>query len=212
VKLLARIPRSTLGTAALVTLSAALVGAAPPPAPVDVAIVTTLGTIVVHLDRARAPLTTANFLRYVDDRTYDGATFYRSVPRRPRGRGRVTIAVIQGGLETKLGDSAVNRLPTIRLEATTTTGLSNTDGTLAMARDTAPNTASSEFFINIGDDTVLDAQRFRDHHGYAVFGRVIEGMSVVRAIARSHAKPDPVMTALLAPPIRIVRVRRVERP
>lgn len=195
--------------AALVTLFAALEGAAPPPAPVDVAIVTTLGTIVVHLDRARAPLTTANFLRYVDRKAYDGATFYRSVPRRNRGRGRVTIAVIQGGLETKLGDAAVNRLPTIRLEPTTATGLSNADGTIAMARDTAPNTASSEFFINIGDDTVLDAQRFRDHRGYAVFGRVIEGMGVVRAIARSHAKPDPVMTALLDPPIRIVSVRRV---
>lgn len=193
----------------LLGLFAALEGAAPLRAPVDVALVTTLGSIVVRLDPAHAPLTTANFLRYVDRRTYDGATFYRSVPRRPRGHGRVTIGVIQGGLETKLGDAAVNRLPTIRLEATTTTRLSNTDGTIAMARDTAPNTASSEFFINIGDDTVLDAQRFRDHRGYAVFGRVIEGMSVVRAIARSHAKPDPVMTALLAPPIRIVRVRRV---
>lgn len=193
----------------VVALLAALAGAAPAPAPVDVALVTTLGTIVVRLDRARAPLTTANFLRYVDRRSYDGATFYRSVPRRPRGRGRVTIEVIQGGLETKLGDAAVNRLPTIRLEPTSLTGLSNTDGTIAMARDTAPNTASSEFFINIGDDSVLDAQRFRDHRGYAVFGRVVTGMSVVRAIARSHAKPDPVMTALLAPPVRIVRARRV---
>jgi peptidyl-prolyl cis-trans isomerase A (cyclophilin A) len=204
--------RALSRAAVLVTLLMAGTGAAAlAPAPVDVAIATALGTIVVRLDRAHAPLTTANFLRYVDRRAYDGATFYRSVPRRNRGRGRVTIAVIQGGLETKLGDAAVNRLPTIRLEPTTATGLSNTDGTIAMARDTAPNTASSEFFINIGDDTVLDGQRFRDHRGYAVFGRVVEGMDVVRAIARSHAKPDPVMTALLAPPIRIVRARRVSR-
>jgi peptidyl-prolyl cis-trans isomerase A (cyclophilin A) len=185
--------------------------AAAAPQPVDVALRTSLGTIVVRLDRARAPITTANFLHYVDTRAYDGATFYRSVPRKTRPK-RVTIEVIQGGLETKLGDAAVNRLPTIKLEPTTITGLSNTNGTIAMARDVGPNTASSEFFINIGDNSVLDAQHFRDHLGYAVFGHVVRGMNVVVAIARAHTKPDPVMTALLAPPIPIVTARRISGP
>ena len=138
----------------------------------------------------RAPLTTANFLHYVDTRAYDGATFLSFGPAQTRPK-RVTIEVIQGGLQMKLGDAGVNRLPTIKLEPTTITGLSNTNGTIAMARDVGPNTASSEFFINIGDNSVLDAQHFRDHLGYAVFGHVVRGMNVVVAIAHAHAKPDP---------------------
>ncbi|MBV8600397.1 MAG: peptidylprolyl isomerase, partial [Candidatus Eremiobacteraeota bacterium] len=141
----------TLAALAL-TLSPLLLGAGPSPA-TDVALKTSLGTIVVRLDATRAPLTTANFLHYVNSHAYDGAAFYRFVPRRPRGSGRVTISVIQGGLETKLGEKAVDHLPTVQLEPTTRTGLSNTDGTIAMARDVKPNTASSEFFINIGDNS-----------------------------------------------------------
>ncbi len=198
------------GAFALVAANAVSCAAASSPA-VDVALRTTLGTIVVQLDAARAPLTTANFLKYVERRTYDGASFYRTVPRRPRP-GRVTIAVIQGGLETKIGDAAVNRLPTVKLEPTTLTGLSNTNGTIALARDAGPNTASSEFFINVGDNTDLDAQHFRDHHGYAVFGHVVAGMNVVLAIWHAHSKPDPAMTALLAPPISILTARRVAGP
>jgi len=190
------------------SLGAHAVGAAPR-APVFVAMETSLGAIVVRLDAARAPRTTANFLRYVTTHAYDGATFYRFVPRRHRSGGRVTISVIQGGLQTKLGEHAVDHLRTIPLESTAMTGLSNVDGTIAMARDVGPNTASSEFFINLGDDTVLDAARFKDKHGYAVFGRVVRGMSVVHAIAASHTKPDPLMTALLDPPITIVSMRVV---
>ena len=201
----------TIAPAVVALLPLGPAQAASPPAPVDVALHTTLGTIVVRLDRAHAPITTANFLGYVDRRAYDGATFYRSVPRKPRPK-RVTIEVIQGGLQMKLGDAGINRLPTIKLEPTTLTGLSNTNGTIAMARDVGPNTASSEFFINIGDDSVLDAQHFRDHQGYAVFGRVVRGMDVVLAIAHSHAKPDPAMTALLSPPIPILTARRVAAP
>jgi peptidyl-prolyl cis-trans isomerase A (cyclophilin A) len=204
---LGRAARTAAGAFALVAAGSVSFAATPSPT-VDVALRTTLGTIVVQLDRAHAPLTTANFLKYVDRGSYNGASFYRTVPRRPRP-GHVTIAVIQGGLETKIGDAAVNRLPTVELEPTTLTGLSNTNGTIALARDVGPNTASSEFFINIGDNTDLDAQHFRDHHGYAVFGHVVAGMDVVLAIWHAHSKPDPAMTALLAPPIPILTARRV---
>jgi len=204
--------RSLPPAAAWLVLVAALapagVGAAPKPS-VDVAMKTPLGTIVVRLDAEHAPKTTANFLHYVDTQAYEGATFYRFVPRRARGGGRVTISVIQGGLQTKLGDSGIEKLPTVVLEPTSQTGLSNTNGTIAMARDAAPNTASSEFFINIGDNSVLDAQKFKDHHGYAVFGRVVSGMTVVKAIAAAPTRPDPAMTALLTPPIPIVSMRQL---
>ena len=176
---------------------------------VDVALQTTLGTIVLRLDQHRAPVTTANFLRYVDGHRYDGAAFYRAVPEVARAGGRPTISVIQGGLETKLGDAGVAKLPTIPIEPTTKTGLSNLPGTIAMARSTDPNSASSEFFINVADDTMLDAQRFRDGAGYAVFGRVVRGMDVVRTILDAPARPDPVMSEILTPPVTIVRAYRV---
>jgi peptidyl-prolyl cis-trans isomerase A (cyclophilin A) len=196
---------------ALPTLPLVVLLLAAGPKPPVVAIKTSLGAIEVQLDAVHAPKTTANFLHYVTTHQFDGATFYRFVPRKARGGGRVTISVIQGGLQMKLGDAGLARLPTIPMESTATSGLSNTDGTIAMARDVGPNTASSEFFINLGDDTVLDAAKFRDHQGYAVFGHVIRGMDVVHRIAASHTKPDPAMTALLDPPIAIESMRVVSR-
>ncbi len=175
---------------------AALLAAAPRAAPVNVAIQTSAGTIVVALDVARAPVTAKNFLHLVDTHAYDGATFYRTVvaaPPRPR-----FIEVIQGGL----GDKAAALTP-IPIEPTTKTGLHNTQGTIAMARTAEPNSASSEFFIDVGDDTVLDAQKFRDRAGYAAFGHVVRGYDVVLKIHRAHAEGEA-----LTPPVRIVRVSR----
>lgn len=201
--------RSFLTVAAL---SACLtLGAAPRrPASVDVAMTTTMGTIVVRLDAAHAPVTVANFLHYVDTRQFDGASFYRSVrtgSARPAGKPKIQI--IQGGLQMKLGDAGLAKLPSIPLEATTKTGLHNTPGTIAMARENAPNTASTEFFINTADDTWLDAQKFADHAGYAVFGRVLRGMDVVRKIQQANAKDDPMMGEMLAPPVTITTMRRL---
>jgi peptidyl-prolyl cis-trans isomerase A (cyclophilin A) len=171
------------------------------PAPVDVAIVTTMGTIVVELDRAHAPLTAGNFLKHVDARTYDhGASFYRTVhttdPAHPAG-----LEIIQGGIEP-----AADKLPPIAVEKTTATGLHNVAGTIAMARTADPASATSEFYINTGDDRVLDADQFSDGFGYAVFGRIVRGMDVVKKIQTSAASGQS-----LTPPIKILRVERVHR-
>ncbi len=171
----------------------------------EVTIETSLGTIVVQLDAVHAPQTTANFLTYVRAKTFDRASFYRVVPRKPRP-GHPTIEVIQGGLQYAPGID-VDHLPKIPLESTAQTGLSNIAGTIAMARDNDPNSATSEFFINVGDDTNLDAQRFRDHLGYAVFGHVVAGMDVVRRIEASPLRADPTFGHVLDPRIAITSVR-----
>ncbi len=179
-------------------LAAAPHGTAPRAAgPVDVAIRTSAGTIVVALDPKHAPLTAKNFLHLVDTHAYDGASFYRTVvaaPPRPR-----FIEVIQGGLQ----DKAAGLTP-IPIEPTTRTGLHNTQGTIAMARTAEPNSATSEFFIDVGDDTVLDAQKFSDHAGYAAFGRVVKGYDVVLKIHRAPAAGES-----LTPPVRILRMTRI---
>ncbi len=102
-------------------------------APVDVAIQTSLGTIVVRLDTARAPGTTANFLHYVDAGTYNGTTFYRTVSKANEPASK--IEVIQGGLNPQAPNPMIRPIP---LEPTSKTGLHNTDGTIAMARTSDP--------------------------------------------------------------------------
>src|ERR1700736_689552 len=112
--------------------------------------------MVVRLDVAAAPVTTKNFLHYVDAGTYNGATFYRTVRRSSEPQAR--IEVIQGGLNLQVANPMIKPIP---LEPTSKTHLHNTDGTLAMARMADPNSASTEFFIDIGDDRFLDADRYR---------------------------------------------------
>lgn len=162
---------------------------------------TSLGSIVIRLDARHAPLTTANFLRYVDARRYDGIAFYRTVrpgnqaPHRP-------IQVIQGGLD--LPDAAPYPFGAIPLETTAKTGLRFDDGEIGIARDKAPGSGGSEFFICIGDtNRILDAGRSPDGFGYAAFGNVVAGMDVVRRIQMSPASGQR-----LAPRIRIITTRR----
>jgi len=181
--------------------SVALVAAAPAhPAsrPVDVAIKTTDGTIVVRLDAAHAPLTTKNFLHYVDTRAYDGTSFYRTVSKANEPQSR--IEVIQGGLNPATTNPMIKPIP---LEPTSKTGLHNVEGAIAMARTADPNSATTEFYICIGDDRFLDAGGPLDP-GYAAFGRVIRGMDVVRKIQRSHATGET-----LDPPVKILSISRV---
>ena len=164
-------------------------------APVDVAIQTSMGTIVVRLDPAHAPGTTANFLHFVDVGTYNGATFYRTV-----NRAASKIGVIQGGLNPQGPNPMIHPIP---LEPTSKTGLHNTDGTIAMARTGDPNSATTEFFINLGDNRYLDAGG-PTGPGYAAFGKVVRGADVARKIQRLHAAEE-----LLQPPIRIIKVTRL---
>lgn len=164
---------------------------------VDVSIATSLGTFVVRLDVARAPITTANFLRYVDAKAYDDTEFYRTVAK--KNEPTAPFEVIQGGLDPKAG----NTNPSIKLEPTSVTHLSNTDGAIAMARTNDPNSATTEFFVDLGDARYLDAGGPLGP-GYAVFGHVVRGMAVVRKI---HVAPAQGETLL--PPVRIITMRRM---
>ena len=167
-------------------------------APVDVAIATSAGTIVVRLDVAHAPLTTRNFLHYVDLGSYDGTTFYRTVRRATEPQSK--IEVIQGGLNPQTANPMIAPIP---LEPTSKTGLHNTDGVIAMARTADPNSATTEFFIDIGDDRFLDAGG-PTGPGYAAFGKVIRGADVVHKIHVASAAGES-----LTPPITILSIRRI---
>ena len=171
--------------------------------PVRVAIETTAGTIVAEMD-PRAPVTSANFLRYVDEHRFDGTDFYRGMEVAP-GAG-----LIQGG--TRNAPERV--LPPIVHEPTSQTGLSHVDGALSMPR-LAPGTAAGDFTIMVGDQPYLDAGpgSAGDGLGYAVFGRVVEGMDVVRRILAAPTSPtegEGVMRGqMLFPRITIITARRV---
>lgn len=151
-------------------LSAALLCAATLPAWAQtVRLDTSAGEIVVELDAAKAPKTVENFLRYVADGHYDGTVFHRVI------KG---FMIQGGGMQPDLQEKP--KRPPIPLESRN--GLSNTRGTLAMARTMVPDSASSQFFINVVDNAFLDAANARDGHGYAVFGKVVKGMGVVERI------------------------------
>ena len=180
-------------------LGVALLGASPHGAAnIDVAIATSMGTIVVRLNAAAAPNTTKNFLHYVDAGTYNGTSFYRTVSRKNEPQSK--IEVIQGGLNPQTDNPMIAKLA---LEPTSKTHLHNTDGTIAMARTSDPNSATTEFFIDIGDDRFLDAGG-PTGPGYAAFGKVIRGMDIVRKIQNAKAAGET-----LTPNIRIISMKRV---
>jgi len=169
--------------------------------PVHVLLHTEAGDIVVEVDTVHAPITVANFLRNVDRGFYDGGTFYRTVTPNNQPDNKVKIEVIQGGNVPRENED----FPPIPLEPTNKTGLRHVDGAISMARD-APNTATSEFFICVGDQPALDygGKRNPDGQGFAAFGRVVKGMDVVRQIYRSPAQGQT-----LTPPIKILSARRI---
>ena len=155
---------SLLGIAVTLSTTAAL---ARPATPVDVAIQTTVGTIVVRLDPAHAPNTTKNFLHYVDVGTYDGTMFYRSVSKAREPQSN--IEVIQGGINPQQPNPMIRPIP---LEPTNKTGLHNTDGTIAMARTSDPNSANSQFFFNLANNSAsLDSTN--NSGGFTVFGHTL---------------------------------------
>lgn len=174
-----------------------------PKPPVHVVIETTKGSITVELLPDKAPITVANFLRYVDAGAYAEGRFHRTVTMANQPDKKVKIEVIQAGVNPKL---AKKDGPPIKLERTRVTGLRHIDGAISMARDT-PDSATSDFFICIGDQPELDfgGKRNPDGQGFAAFGRVTKGMDVVRAIQHAPAKDQT-----LTPPIRIARIRRAD--
>jgi len=161
---------------------------------------TVIGDIEVEIDSVRAPITASNFLRYVDLGFYQFGRFHRTVRPDNQPNHKVKIAVIQGGLDSL----RVGHFPPIRLERTNLTKLSHHDGTISMARD-GPDTATSDFFICLGDQPELDyrGKRNPDGQGFAAFGRVVLGMDVVRRIHGASARGQS-----LTPPVGILDIVR----
>lgn len=180
--------------------------AAKPNATVRVRLVTSAGTIVLALEKQLAPVTTANFLRYVDQKRFDGTSFYRAT----KVKGAPGRGLIQGGVR---GDPA-RMLPPIAHEPTTRTGLAHGDGTVSMARG-APGTARGDFFITLGPMASFDArpEDAGDNLGFAAFGQVVDGMEVVRAIldrpTSTTEGTGAMQGQILAKPVRIVTARRI---
>lgn len=207
------ISRIALIAAAAVVATPALGQVSPPvaassnAAPVDdlvpVAIDTSAGRIVVALDRGRAPITTANFLRYVDAHRFDDESFYRAMHVGSGG-------LVQGGITS----DARKMFAPIADESSSKTGIHNSAGAISMARG-APGSATADFFILLSDMPGFDggAPGGTDPDGYAAFGHVTEGMDVVRKIFASPVsatKGEGVMKGqILEPPVKIVKAERV---
>lgn len=176
----------------------------PPTGPVRTRVQTALGDFVIAVDPAVAPLTVANYLRYVDGRHLDGGAVYRLVSLANQSADTAhTIEVVQWGMN--LPDEQPAPFAPIPHETTRETGLRHRDGTVSMARN-APGSATAEFFICIGEQPALDfgGGRNPDGQGFAAFGQVVEGMAVVRAVhARAGAEQ------FLPTPIPVRSVRRV---
>ncbi len=145
-----------------------------------VEITTTLGTIELEIFKDKAPITANYFLENVNNNVFKDACFYRVVRMDNQPNNDIKIEVIQGGL---FFDSIVDQKPTIAHETTKETGILHTDGVISMARN-QPGSASTEFFICIGDQPNLDFEGMRnpDGQGFAAFGKVIKGMDVVKLI------------------------------
>lgn len=134
-----------------------------------VRISTSMGDVTVQLDRAKAPKSVENFLQYAKDGHYEGTVFHRVI---------ADFMVQAGGMNAEMVEKAT-RAP---IELESSNGLSNVRGTIAMARTSVPNSATSQFYINVKDNLMLDKANSRDGHGYAVFGKVTAGMDVVDKI------------------------------
>jgi peptidyl-prolyl cis-trans isomerase A (cyclophilin A) len=176
--------------------------------PVTVIFETELGAITMEIDVAHAPVTAANFLKYVDGKFYDGGVINRSVRPDNTIRHDVEIQVIQFQSDPARRDM----FPPIPIERTSVTGLKHLNGVLSMARST-PDSATSSFSIMIGDQPSLDfgGARNADGQGFAAFGKVVAGMDVVKKIQASHTSPTATTgyrTETLDPPIKIISARR----
>jgi peptidyl-prolyl cis-trans isomerase A (cyclophilin A) len=173
----------------------------------EVRITTSLGDITIEVDAGHAPVTAANFLKYVDGGFYTNGRFHRATrednytatpPNRP------IMEIIQGGINPERRPQG---FPPIPLERTSVTGLKHVVGTVSMARGTA-DSATSDFFILLNDQPSLDfgGRRFDDEQGAAAFGRVVSGLDVVRKIQQQPTKGQS-----LDPPITIIRAERLTR-
>jgi peptidyl-prolyl cis-trans isomerase A (cyclophilin A) len=184
---------------AITALATAASAAAPrEPAIVRVRLDTPYGPIVLALEARRAPKTVANFMGYVDDKRFDGMSFYRSA----RNRSAPTFGFIQGGIRT----DARRILPPFPLETTAMTGIKHVDGTISMARRAEAGSAGGNFFITVGPIPAMDAKG--SYPGYAAFGHVVSGMPVVRRIL-ALPTGGGMGGQLLLRPIRLIAAKRL---
>ena len=179
----------------------------PAPKPVTVIFETELGAITMEIDVVRAPITGANFLKYVDGKFYDGGVVNRAVRPDNTTRKDVEIQVIQFQIDPARRQE---QFPPIPMERTSATGLKHVSGALSMARS-GPDTARASFSIPIGDQPEMDfgGKRNADGQGFAVFGRVVAGMDVVKKIQASPTgQRGAYGTETLDPPIRVLKAYR----
>lgn len=190
----------SLALALLSGLSTAAFAQVSTPDGVPVSIETSAGRIVVDVDTAHAPATAANFLRYVDAHRYDGETIYRAMRSGDGG-------LIQGGIRS----DARKLYPPVKHEPTSETGLHNVAGAISLA-NAGPGTARADFFILASAIPSFDSTA--DDPGFAVFGKVIEGMDVVKSILAAPVSPtsgDGAMKGqMLDPPVKIIKVSRIK--
>jgi peptidyl-prolyl cis-trans isomerase A (cyclophilin A) len=167
-----------------------------------VEIESSMGNIIVEVDTVHAPITASNFLKLVDQGVYLNACFYRVVRMDNQPQSPVKIEVVQGGLRD---DAQIERYPPIQHETTAETGLKHLNGTISMARY-GPGTASTEFFICVGDQPELDfgGKRNPDGQGFAAFGRVAGGMDIVRQIQQQEDEEQ-----YLTEPVIIYNLKRI---
>ena len=174
----------------------------PAPATVKVTLNTARGPVVLELEKERAPATTANFLRYVDQKRLDGAAFYRAA----KAPNSIEYGLVQFGTK----NDPKRTLPPVAHEPTSKTGLTHKSGVISLAR-AAPGTGAGDFFILVGDTPSLDAQPGGDP-GFAAFGRVVQGMDTVTALLAAPTEPNKgegVMKGqYLAQPLVITSARR----
>lgn len=165
-----------------------------------VSVATSLGEIVCEIDTIHAPLTALNFLNHVQMDTYKNAVFYRVVRPNNQPYSKTKIEVIQGGL---FADEEIDKIKPIAHESTKMTGLKHLNGTISMARN-EPGSASTEFFICVGNQPELDfgGKRNPDGQGFAAFGKVIKGMDVVQKI---QTQKDT--SQYLIDPVRILKIK-----
>ncbi len=163
---------------------------------------TKFGNIECEIYVDEAPVTAGNFLKYVDEGRFEGATFYRTVTLDNQSNSKVKIEVLQGGL---FEDVHPRHLPAIEHETTKKTGIIHKDGVISMAR-LEPGSAMADFFICIGDQPELDfgGNRNPDGQGFAAFGKVINGMEVVKKMQRLEQEGQ-----YLVPPVIIDSIRRI---
>lgn len=164
---------------------------------------TSAGVITLAIDVRHAPKTGANFLAYVDDGRLDGTRFYRAARR----KGAPNLGFVQGGIDT----DARRRLEPVPLEPTSKTGLRHVDGAISMARYDSPNSGTANFSLMVGASPNMDARP--GSPGYAVFGRIVGGMDVVKRILAMPTSPGgegAMKGQMLLKPVTIIRAQRLD--